>query len=517
MNIITGEGKFEKHQNIFVGAFGLNNVPTCDLLALLDYARKFDVTQPNSCGHGNLIELLKGHGAPYCDQYVRKYLKASKAQFFAKFFSENLDELSEIIRRLPKVCKTQVELTADGLKAGLTKTSLEATNWISFFTGTPDVGESFSRKEADEMIEYAKSVIRKRCLPTLQAMAKPQIKSFESTVNLLNGMAKGATLSTTHSFTSEQLSGFVASIDPFIYGNTPMCQALSYATEIFTSSTDPVKVLFLISDGESTDGDPAQFAKRLHDNKVIVFCCLLTFENLSQPRRLYYEPDVRLTKAQHQMFQLSSTVENSHSGMLVLLEQKWELPAAGHSGLFVQGNHPDIMNEYSDLVRQLAQKNDVLLNNIGRVSLDMYINAANASFEPKRQRGGTCYAHTVAAVLHLAMRRIEGRENGVPDFFDICQKLINTYGEKGAVTTDVLNIWAPKYRLRHRKVDETGARQAINHRRPVVATFCLDKKQWTNFSEFYGKSPQGVLESKDIGARNAQSKIDGHAVVLIKY
>ena len=295
-----------------------------------------------------------------------------------------------------------------------------------------------------------------------------------------------------------------------------MCQALSHASEIFASSTDPVKVLFLISDGESTDGDPARFAKHLHDNNVIVFCCLLTSENLSQSRRLYYEPDARLTKAQHQLFQLSSTVENSHSAISVLLEQKWELDPAGHSRLFVQGNHPDIMNEYSDLVRQLAINNDVFLNIIGRVSLDMYINAANASFEPQRQRGGTCYAHAVAAVLHLAMRRIVGRECGVPDFLEICQKLIGAYGEKGAVTSDVLNIWAPKYRLHHRKVDETGARQAINHRRPVVATFCLDEKQWTNFSEFYRKSPQGVLESKDIGARSAQSKIDGHAVVLIK-
>ncbi|CAF4555109.1 unnamed protein product, partial [Rotaria sp. Silwood2] len=347
-------------------------------------------------------------------------------------------------------------------------------------------------------------------------MAKPQIKSFQSTVNLLKRIAGGTSSSTSHLFAPEQLSNLVDSIEPFIYGSTPMCEALTYALKIFSSSTDQLKVLFLISDGKSTDGDPVRFAKQLHDNNVIVFSCLLTSENISHPRRLYYEPDGRWTEAQQQMFQLSSTVENTHSAMSILLEQKWELPASGHSRLFIQANHPDVINEYSNLVQQITERNDILLNIIGRVSLDMYINVANSGFEPKLQRGGTCYAYAVAAVFHLAMRRIEGRENGVPDFSDICQKLINEYGKEGAVTKNVLNIWAPKYRLHYKEVDELGARQAVNQRRPVVATFRLDEKQWDNFSMFYKNQPQGVLESKDIGASNVGMKIDGHAIVLMK-
>ena len=295
-----------------------------------------------------------------------------------------------------------------------------------------------------------------------------------------------------------------------------MCKALSDALDIFRSSTDPSKVLFIFSDGESTDGDPAQFAEQLHKNKVMVFSCLLTSENISHARRLHYELDVSWTKAQQQMFQLSSTVENTHSAMSVLLEQGWELPASGHSRLFIQANHPDVINEYSSLVQQLTRKNNALLNIIGRVSLDIYVNAAISSFEPRLQRGGTCYAHAVAAVFHLAMQRIEGRENGVPEFEDICQDMIGAYGIYGAVIEKVLMERTPGYRLHYKGVNEDGARQAINHRRPVVAAFSLDARQWENFSVFYKNSPQGVLQSKHIEPVNTQLKIDGHAVVLVK-
>ncbi|CAF1023893.1 unnamed protein product [Didymodactylos carnosus] len=134
---------------------------------------------------------------------------------------------------------------------------------------------------------------------------------------------------------------------------------------------------------------------------------------------------------------------------------------------------------------------------VGRVSLDMYINAANSSFRVKIQSGGTCYAHAVVTVFYLATRRIEDRENGVSGFADICQQLINAYGEEGAITENVLNIWPPKYRLHYEKVNELDSRQAINQRRPV-------------------NCPQGVLKSKDLGRAGLGAKLSGHAVVLMK-
>lgn len=59
-------------------------------------------------------------------------------------------------------------------------------------------------------------------------------------------------------------------------------------------------------------------------------------------------------------------------------------------------------------------------------------------------------------------------------------------------------------------------REAINCRRPVVATFALDDKQWNAFGSFYRNQPQGVLEKENLGTITDQKTLGGHAVVLIK-
>jgi hypothetical protein len=516
MNIVNREIDSRDDQEIFVLAFGLNlrDVTTCDLLALLNYVQTLDIhtdVNTNVNSHENLIGLLACNGAPYAGKYVREYLTKREAQFLFKFYSENNDDLRKVVEKLPITCKQASTIT----KFGLTMMDI----WASWGAcqNRRTVEERATREQVRLAIEHGKDVIRQRPLQRLRMMARPQIKTFQSTVNLLKQITATSSSSRTEQpFTSVQLSTLVDSIEPYIYGNTPMCEALRSALDTFHSSAYQQKILFLLSDGKSTDGNPVEFAQQLHDNNVFVFACLLTSHNISHPRRLCYEPDTNWTEAQRHMFELSSTVENTHSAMSILLEKNWELPASGHSRLFIQANHPDVIKEFSNLIQNITESNDVLLNIIGRVSLDIYINAANSTFVPEKQKGGTCYAHAVASVFHLAMRRIEGREKGVPGFTNICQKLINEYGRNGAVTEDVLNIWAPKYRLHYMKVDEFGARQAINRRRPVVARFELDDKQWEAFSMFYRNQPQGILESRDLSVASVGKKLEGHAVVLIK-
>lgn len=40
MNIVEREAKFEQKHDVFVLAFGLEDIPTCDLLSLLEYAQE---------------------------------------------------------------------------------------------------------------------------------------------------------------------------------------------------------------------------------------------------------------------------------------------------------------------------------------------------------------------------------------------------------------------------------------------------------------------------------------------
>jgi hypothetical protein len=105
----------------------------------------------------------------------------------------------------------------------------------------------------------------------------------------------------------------------------------------------------------------------------------------------------------------------------------------------------------------------------------------NTSFEAKKQQGGTCYANASAAVLHLAMQRILGREGGYPDFHVLRDEIIRAYGTHGANTRKVLQEICPRYRLHRQNVYIKGAMEAVVKKRPVVARFHLTDDEWKAF------------------------------------
>lgn len=155
------------------------------------------------------------------------------------------------------------------------------------------------------------------------------------------------------------------------------------------------------------------------------------------------------------------------------------------------------------------------------IDLDIYINQTTAGFAAKKQDKATCYANASAAVLHLAMQRILGREGGCPDFHTLKDEIIKAYGVHGADTEEVLEKICPNYRLHSRKVSIDGAKDAIVKKRLVVARFSLTEDEWEAFSSFYEDNPVGVLTQNELDVRqrptSAQHRTYGHAVVLTSY
>jgi hypothetical protein len=142
-------------------------------------------------------------------------------------------------------------------------------------------------------------------------------------------------------------------------------------------------------------------------------------------------------------------------------------------------------------------------------------------FKANEQDRGTCYANASAAVLHLAMRRILGRENGYPDFHELKNEMIKAYGPDGADTRKVLQKICPKYRLRSQIVCINGAKEAVAKKRPVVARFRLTDDEWKAFSRFYKTNPMGILTQNELDVRKRPTSpppdTSGHAVVLTSY
>ena len=94
---------------------------------------------------------------------------------------------------------------------------------------------------------------------------------------------------------------------------------------------------------------------------------------------------------------------------------------------------------------------------------------------------------------------LASREEGISDFYEIHELVIQKYGVKGADTEKVLGEICQEYRLHYRKaVDETGARKATNERRPVVARFSWYEEELDRFNTFYENTPKGILNKSDI-------------------
>ena len=144
-------------------------------------------------------------------------------------------------------------------------------------------------------------------------------------------------------------------IKPYIFGETPMCKALNDAHTVFVKTNASPRVLFLLSDGISTDGDPLPIAQRLRDQLgVIIVTCFLTSEHIDNPRRLFDEADPDWDGGRSALFEMSSTMRNADALISYLGKTdgipEWKLPLSGEIHLFVQANTLDVVNEFCEKV-----------------------------------------------------------------------------------------------------------------------------------------------------------------------
>ena len=336
-----------------------------------------------------------------------------------------------------------------------------------------------------EAYGFAQELIDK----TLQSIQCPKPRNVQSVSQLLHRLLKSR-YSSSVSYHS-RIQELIDPIKPYIYGSTPMKKAFTDAEAIFSRSNTHRKALFLLSDGWSNDGDPSEIAQRLCGSGVTIATCFLTSDNIDNAKYLY-KPEMIFPdwlnlfsrSGRQVLLEMSSTMQNTHTPVSYLVDAHWKLPECGESRLFIQANSLDVVNEFCRIVvSQMTNRTcDALVHMVHKIPLATYINQTNADFVPKMQKDGTCYA------LHLAMhRRVVEQKSDRPEFPVILKRITDEFRTDGANIEKVLERVCPEYRLHFRKVDERGARRAINERRPVVAAFWLYPKQWEKFRQFYAR------------------------------
>lgn len=525
-NIVKREvARHERQEIIFTCAFGLRK-PTsiCDLVPLLEAMRDAYRGEPHDA-YEALVKLAKEHNAPQSERWIRHHLTKLEAALLYHQLCRDKSLIPGMIEKMPSTGATvaanalsYVPFT-DAIEKGLVQNSeayKHAENIVaaSFTTPNPKSLQEVS-KLLDELLENNEIAnVSDSVVPSSPADSNEFVHhggfSHIMLGNQIIGLRRRGTsvgyfvddVPSSSDSLHSRIQELVDSIEPYIYGRTPMCEALNNALSIFKDTgDDTAKVLFILSDGASTDGDPLPIAQELQAVGVKIITCYLTEEHIENPQCLFdVQPnDSSWNEGQSVLFEMSSTMKNTHTPVSYLVDAGWQLPPSGESRLFVRSNSLDVVNELCNVVvSQMENGCDALVDILEKVPLATYINQANSNFVPERQIGGTCYANAIAAVFHLAMQRIVGREGGVPDFNAIRKRIINEYGEHGADTESVLMNVCSEYRLHFREVDETGARKAINRRRPVVATFWLYDQEWAKFKQVFKKTRKGILKKSDL-------------------
>lgn len=317
-------------------------------------------------------------------------------------------------------------------------------------------------------------------------------------------------------------------VNPFIYGSTPMYEALCKTADIFKKYSSHKKLLFVLSDGEPTDSVLPSVLETLKKSDITVVCCLIAQNSNVQPQMLYSVENSTWRPAAKFLFNLSSTISSQSLPRTVFIKKDWKIDISNNeTKLFLQINHPDNILDACNFAKDVVCSQDSLSDLLAYVSLDTYINHSIDDFKARLQEGGTCYANASAAVLHLAMKRIRGRVKDPPSAWDypefehLRDEIIKDNNNKmGANTQAVLKKFTEKYRLQVKSITcPQDALKAVVCKRPVVATFRLTNPEWIQFSNFFKNNREGILTCADIDLSKREGDPDtiGHAVVLTSF
>ncbi|KAF4454080.1 hypothetical protein F53441_3365 [Fusarium austroafricanum] len=479
--------KAERQQNpnayMFVGVFGLQtseehpNPSAADLCGIAD---TLNDSESHSSGHDLLITRANEHNLSYISKYIRSKLTCQEARIVDAHLRRHPHKVREFVDAIPP------EAEADMLQRSSQSVGKTVAKAVGGFLLGPigsALGElvgNFSGRASGSAIEDFKAD-NSEALAMARRIQKEWLVDFTDFVprrvsEVVDILQRLQAHQDHHGGSGEDDDNLFDAIRAYMYGLTPMCHALEKALGAFRSKQEAQRrVLVLISDGNSTDGDPSTAASDLRSKGISIATVNLTDDRSSTQRALHYKADLLWDEGTRNLFQMSTPVPGSTHPIPVLASVGWTIPSAGEIALFATVCTVTALEEFcSMLLSARFGSADALLDIVGRIHFDDYINNE-----------------------HLAIRKIK---DGQPT---------------REVLTDACNWYRP---LQFQAVDEEGARQAVLRRRPVLATFGLSKPGWKEFSKHFKKNSKmrdTVLKEAQMASHYNYECDGGHAVVLV--
>lgn len=218
----------------------------------------------------------------------------------------------------------------------------------SSYAGLGDLAKQFGFgglvREAESTIRAnAEAEIRRKIMLEVKRRIERQLQSIGDTTLSIEEIAQ----------LWESSGETLANAEELIFGSTPMRECMlevakRFEREIKSRGQDTAPVLFVLSDGEPTDGDPLPALEQLKPLGVTVISCFVTDQDIANPRVLFGEPESQWSRGAKLMFDLASTVEENSAFSNFLLRKNWIIKP--NARLFVQVNHSMILEEFIRVV-----------------------------------------------------------------------------------------------------------------------------------------------------------------------
>ncbi|KAL8387083.1 hypothetical protein RB595_010170 [Gaeumannomyces hyphopodioides] len=538
LKLAQAEERHEPDALIFVGLFGLNldreGPPILDLCGAADAL--LGNSSDGASGHELLIRRANRENRNYVAKYIRTKLTNDEARIVDGHLARHPEKVQEFVDAIPPEAVEKAAImtgTVGGSMAGAQIGS--AFGPLGMAIGTvagATIGIVGSAVVVDSEAEHstALQLARTICAEWLQDFSELIPRPVAEVVSLLERLQRHSDTSSSASHGSDQDSEELESLKRYMYGKTPMRQALEKSLGVFAKhALYENRVLVLVSDGLSTDGDPSEPGRQLRRKGVSIATVYLTDRRQGLDRRLYYKEDSNWNNGQLTLFRLAARVSGVSHPIPVLTSVGWEVPSEGEVALHATVSSTMALDEFCSLLLSARfGAADSLLDIVGRIRQDEYVNdeqVRTCSNPSDQGHSMTCYAHAIAAVIHMSLLRIVGRDGGHPDIETIRKRILNKYPpEKGGRNiTEVLEAAIQWYRpLRVKPVDGNGARQAVLRRRPVLAAFSLSQSGWAEFSKHFRRKPPfsedspilPVLTCAKMAPHRSSPRDGGHAVVL---
>lgn len=529
LKIAQAEHRRDPHALMFVGVFGLRSKcpPAVDLCGVIEML--LSGHQDHRTGHDLLIALANRNNLKHITQYIRTKLTDDEARIVNMYLRRHPERVAKFVNAIPPP-KTIRAVRIGGQTAGgigLAVLGFFAAGLPGAVAGlavggfTGNVGAAIAEDHAVDNSE-AMELAHRICDEWLQEFATLVPRPIADVVQLLQRLQEHPAAGGGGG--SNDSNALLDMLRQYMYGWTPMREALSLSLDVFRKQPNAERrVLVLISDGHSTDGDPLPIAPKLQQANITLAAIYLTSNRGVTRRRLYDRAVEGWNVGQRTLFDMVAKVACATHPIPALASMGWDVPSSGECALYATVCSVEALDEFCSLLLSARFGSaDALLDIIGRVQVDAFIDDkfVRTCNDPSDQgNSSTCYAHATAAVLHMSLLRIVGREGGCLSIETIRKRILKEFPAKagGQNVKQVLTAATAWYRLRFREVDEEGARQAVLRRRPVLTTFRLSSSGWDKFCEHFEETAAtrcSTLTRDHMAPHRSGPDGGGHAVVL---